>query len=146
MGRCPVGASDGSLFGGGQKKGLQKEIQNDIVQEIEALLGRQAIHDLDFEAVEMAARRQALRLAARALEQRLNADTSDHVGPEAPYHAPAEDRPSIMAATTRRLKAYWVRCIWSGPTITVLHAKADSAHAIGLCDWRCFRSHLECCA
>jgi uncharacterized protein UPF0236 len=32
--------------------------------------------------VEMAARRQALRLAARALEQRLNADTTDHVGPE----------------------------------------------------------------
>jgi len=30
----------------------------------------------------MAARRQALRLAARALAQRLNADTSDHVGPE----------------------------------------------------------------
>jgi hypothetical protein len=39
---------------------------------------------LDFEAVEMAARRQALRLAARALEQRLNADTSDHAGPELP--------------------------------------------------------------
>jgi hypothetical protein len=34
--------------------------------------------------VEMAARQQALRLAARALEQRLNADTSDHVGPELP--------------------------------------------------------------
>jgi hypothetical protein len=34
------------------------------------------------EAVEMAARRQALRLAARALAQRLNADTSDHAGPE----------------------------------------------------------------
>src|SRR5258707_946305 len=30
----------------------------------------------------MAARQQALRLAARALEQRLNADTSDHTGPE----------------------------------------------------------------
>lgn len=30
----------------------------------------------------MAARRQALRLAARALEQRLNADTTDHAGPE----------------------------------------------------------------
>jgi Uncharacterised protein family (UPF0236) len=30
----------------------------------------------------MAARRQALHLAARALEQRLNADTSDHAGPE----------------------------------------------------------------
>jgi hypothetical protein len=39
---------------------------------------------LDLEAVEMAARRQALRLAARALEQRLNADTSDYAGPELP--------------------------------------------------------------
>jgi len=29
----------------------------------------------------MAARRQALRLAARALEQRLNADFGDHMGP-----------------------------------------------------------------
>ena len=34
--------------------------------------------------MEMAARRQALRLAARALEQRLNADTSDHTGAELP--------------------------------------------------------------
>ena len=34
--------------------------------------------------MEMAARRQALRLAARALEQRLNADTSDYAGPELP--------------------------------------------------------------
>ena len=34
--------------------------------------------------METAARRQALRLAARALEQRLNADTSDHAGPELP--------------------------------------------------------------
>lgn len=39
---------------------------------------------MDFEAVEMAARRQALRLAARALEQRLNADTTDHAEPELP--------------------------------------------------------------
>jgi hypothetical protein len=39
---------------------------------------------LDFEALETAARRQALRLAARALEQRLNADTSDHAGSELP--------------------------------------------------------------
>jgi hypothetical protein len=30
----------------------------------------------------MAARRQALQLAARALEQRLNADTSDYAGPQ----------------------------------------------------------------
>ena len=37
---------------------------------------------MDFEALEIAARRQALRLAARALEQRLNADTTDHAGPQ----------------------------------------------------------------
>jgi hypothetical protein len=36
---------------------------------------------LDFEAVEAAVRRQALRLAARVVERRLNADTSDHRGP-----------------------------------------------------------------
>ncbi|HEX2665467.1 MAG TPA: ISKra4 family transposase [Candidatus Acidoferrum sp.] len=34
--------------------------------------------------MEMAARRQALRLAARALEQRLNADLSDYAGPQLP--------------------------------------------------------------
>jgi hypothetical protein len=36
------------------------------------------------EAVETAARRLALQLAARAVEQRLNADTADHVGPTVP--------------------------------------------------------------
>jgi len=36
---------------------------------------------VDFEAIETAARRQILALAARAIEQRLNADTSDYVGP-----------------------------------------------------------------
>lgn len=40
------------------------------------------MRNLDFEALEMAVRRQALRLAARALEQRLNADLSDCAGPE----------------------------------------------------------------
>lgn len=84
MGRRPDRAFAIGLLQRGQKKGLQTELQSDIVQEIEALLGNQAIRDLDFEAVEMAARRQALRLAARALEQRLNADTSDHAGPELP--------------------------------------------------------------
>jgi hypothetical protein len=73
-----------SLLRRGQKGGLPADLQNEIAQEIEALLGPRAVADLDFEAVEMAARRQALRLAARALEQRLNADTSDHSGAELP--------------------------------------------------------------
>ncbi len=36
---------------------------------------------MDFEAIETAARRRALSIAARAPEQRLNADFSDHAGP-----------------------------------------------------------------
>ena len=39
---------------------------------------------LDFEAIETAARREALRLAARVIERRFNSDTSDHVGPTLP--------------------------------------------------------------
>ena len=36
------------------------------------------------EAIETAARRQALGLAARAIEQRINADVSDYAGPHLP--------------------------------------------------------------
>ena len=39
------------------------------------------MEDWDLEAIETAARRDALRVAARAIEQRFNADTSDQVGP-----------------------------------------------------------------
>jgi hypothetical protein len=84
MGGCSTGTAPGSFHRGRRKKGLQTNLQNEIVQEIENLLARQSIADLDLEAVEMAARCQVLRLAARALEQRLNTDTSDHVGPQLP--------------------------------------------------------------
>src|SRR5258708_13610588 len=84
MGGRPTGTVPGSFQRGGRKRGLQTNLQNEIVREIETLLGCQSIADLDFEAVEMAARRQALRLAARALEPRLNTDTIDHVGPQRP--------------------------------------------------------------
>ena len=52
----------------------------DVVQEIETLLNRQAVEDLDLEALELAVRHQALQLAGAAVEQRLNADTSDEQG------------------------------------------------------------------
>lgn len=48
---------------------------------MEALLGKGATEALDLEAWETAARRCALGVAARALEEKLNADTSDHRGP-----------------------------------------------------------------
>jgi len=73
------------------------------------------VAELDFEAVEMAARRQALRLAARALEQRLNADTGDHVGPERPcscggsaqYHGRHEKTFESALGPLRLERAYY---------------------------------------
>lgn len=47
-------------------------------------LGRQNPEDLDLEALETAARRAALQLAARLIEQYLNADTSDHSAAQLP--------------------------------------------------------------
>lgn len=40
-------------------------------------MGRQSLDSLDLEALETAVRRQALGLAALAIQQRLNADHSD---------------------------------------------------------------------
>ena len=76
--------------------------------------------DLDFEALELAARRQALRLAAYALEQRLNADTSDHAGPELPcacgamaqYHGRHQKTFESVLGPLRLERAYYhcARC------------------------------------
>jgi uncharacterized protein (UPF0212 family) len=50
----------------------------------------------------MATRREALRVAARAVEQRLNADHSDHVGPTAPCPSCGE----AVRYVDRRPKAF----------------------------------------
>ena len=84
MGRRPIGRSGGGLAGDGQKGGFKTAFETAIVREIDALVGAGAVEAWDFEALEMAVRRQALRVAARAVEQRLNADTGDHTGPTAP--------------------------------------------------------------
>ena len=63
----------------------------------------------------MVARRQALRLAARALEQRLNADTSDHAGSELPcvcgkpagYHGRHEKTFESVLGPLRLERAYY---------------------------------------
>ncbi|MGH7263899.1 MAG: ISKra4 family transposase [Candidatus Rokuibacteriota bacterium] len=52
-----------------------------MVQEVETLIGPEALAGVDFEAVETAIRRQVLQVAARAVERRFNADVSDHAGP-----------------------------------------------------------------
>ncbi len=84
MGRRPTGKPGGRLARGGQKKGFKTAFEVETVNEIETLLGTGVVVDWDFEAIEMAARRMAMRVAARFVEQRLNADTSDHAGPMLP--------------------------------------------------------------
>src|ERR1700721_3479727 len=113
--RCPPAGIESHLRGGGRKKGLQTSLQSENRQEIEAFLGRQSISNLDFEAVEMAVRRQALGLAARALEQRLNPDTSDYAGPELPcscggpakYHGRHEKTFESVLGPLRLGRAYY---------------------------------------
>src|SRR5271167_3765534 len=72
-----------------RKRWLQRRVKknlfadllaSDVVREIETLLGRQAVEDLDLEALELAVRQQVLQLAGAAVAQRLNADTSDEQG------------------------------------------------------------------
>src|ERR1700732_1599786 len=74
---------------GSRKRWLQRRVKKnlfadllatDVVQEIETLLGRQAVEDLDLEALELIVRQRVLQLAGAAVEQRLNADTSDERG------------------------------------------------------------------
>jgi hypothetical protein len=60
-----------------KKTALAEALQVSLVEEVQTLLGAEAVDDLDFEALEMALRHRALQIAARALEQRFNRDTSD---------------------------------------------------------------------
>jgi len=88
MGRRPTARFGGHC--GGPKKGLQTALESEVLQEVEALLGREAVAELDFEALEMTLRQGTLRLAARAIEQRINADTSDEVGSRTPCRCGGE--------------------------------------------------------
>jgi hypothetical protein len=72
----------GGLSAGRLKRGLQTAFAAEIITEIEALVG--SGEQWDLEAIETAARRQALLVAARAVEQRLNADVSDGVAATLP--------------------------------------------------------------
>ena len=101
MGRRPTRRAPGGLARGGPKGGFNTAFEAEIVSEVDALVGTGAVDEWDFEAIEVAVRRQALRVAARAVEQRLNADTSDHAGPMWPC---ACGQPARYAG--RRAKTY----------------------------------------
>ena len=65
---------------GGSKRGLQTTLSAEVLAEVEQFIGKQAVAALDLEALENAVRREALRIAGKAIEQWLNEDTSDHAG------------------------------------------------------------------
>jgi len=60
-----------------KKTAFGAELHGEIAQELVSLLGRQAVEQLDFEALEMAARRAVLAWAAGLIQNWLNADESD---------------------------------------------------------------------
>ena len=68
MGRRRVGTDPGG--GSRRKKGLSAGLREEIGEELEALLGRSTVQDLDLEAVETAARRPSLERGAGPLSQR----------------------------------------------------------------------------
>src|SRR5579863_550689 len=80
MGQCPTRQSAGQ-FRSRSKKKLQSALEAEVVEEVEALLGPEGVAELDFEALEVALLQRTLGLAARAIEQRLNADLSDQSCP-----------------------------------------------------------------
>jgi hypothetical protein len=84
MGGRPTRRPSGRRTIGGQKGGFTEAVQAEIDAEVDALIGPGTAEGLDLEAIETAVRRQAMRVAARAVERRLNADTTDHAGPTAP--------------------------------------------------------------
>ena len=63
---------------------LAEHLAVEVAVEIDSLLGRGSSDGIDLEAIETAARRQALGLAARAIEQKINADSSDYAGSHLP--------------------------------------------------------------
>ena len=99
MGECPTG-KPGGRFQSRPKKGLQTALEAEAVQEVEALLGPEAVAELDFEALEVALRHRTLGLAARAIEQRLNADLSDEASA---LRCPCGNRARYVARRTKNV-------------------------------------------
>ena len=77
--RRAAGRTRRCLGRGGEKGGLKEDLATEVIAEIDALVGA-PVAEWDFEAIEVAARREALRIAGLAIARRLNADHSDHAG------------------------------------------------------------------
>lgn len=63
-----------------KKTPLAASLDSEVAEEVESLLGSQTVAEIDLEAMEMGLRRRTLKMAARIVEHRLNADHSDYRG------------------------------------------------------------------
>ena len=116
MRRAP-GTNRRRLPGGGKKGGFKAIFEAEILSEIEELVGA-PVEKWDFEAIEVAARREALRVAALAVAQRLNADHSDQAGAFLPCprcntaarYAGRRDKEFTSALGTMRLSRAYYHC------------------------------------
>jgi hypothetical protein len=104
MGQCPTRRS-GGRFRGRLKKGLQTALEAEVAQEIEALLGREALTELDLAALELALRQRTLRLATHAIERLLHADLSDEAS--ARLRCPGGRKRATSHAGPRTSQACW---------------------------------------
>src|SRR3990170_6565612 len=66
VGRRPTRRAWGGLARGGQKRGLPAAFAGEVVAQIDALVGSGTVDDWDLEAIETAARRKAVGVAAGA--------------------------------------------------------------------------------
>jgi hypothetical protein len=121
MGGRRTGRARGRLPGDGRKRGLCAALSTELEAEVERLIGAGSADALDFEAVESRLRARALRLAARLLESRLNADESDHTGPSRPCscgqaarYAGRRPRHFVSALGPLRLQRAYYHCASCG--------------------------------
>lgn len=106
---------------------------------MESLLGRQAVRDLDLEALEMAIRQRVLALAGSFLELWLNRDTSDYAALIWPV--PAAARRATPAAARSACGACLAIWSWNGLTMIAPTAAGASARATDNWDWKIPRYH-----
>ena len=100
-----------------QRETLRAQFAADVEAEVDALCGRGAADQQDFEALEMAARREAMALAARALERCLNADCGDRSARSLPCscgrparYAGCPAKSFVSAVGTLRLERAYYHC------------------------------------
>src|SRR6266446_2482199 len=120
-----------------RKRWLQRRVKKnlfadllatDVVQEIETLLGRQAVEDLDLEALELAVRQQVLQLAGAPSSNVSMPTPAMSKAPELVVDVGSQR--DLPGAGPNRCRVSSVPYDWSAPTITAPPAATATVLAI----------------